>query len=141
MMAPRNSMRTKTWSAKKTTFCLNLGQNGRGAKKKNKKADTDASADLPAGDDEMIDTSGPKKPTFPENIKVKIEPQEDNDKKPAKGFHFSSASSRTSLQDLQLSSEMGAIRHNVKGLDSRLTSTENSLKVLSTDVKSMKESI
>ena len=110
-------------------------------KKKNKKAHTDAPAGLPAGDDEMIDTSGPKKPTFPENIKVKIEPQEDNDKKPAKGFHFSSASSGTSLQELQLSSEMGAIRLNVKGLDSRLTSTENSLKVLSTDVKSMKESI
>ena len=31
-MAPRNSMRTKTWPFKKTTFPLNFCQNGRGAK-------------------------------------------------------------------------------------------------------------
>ena len=32
MIAPRNSMRTKTWHLEKTTFPLRLGQNGRGAK-------------------------------------------------------------------------------------------------------------
>ena len=30
-MAPRNSMRTKTWSLERTTFPLTFGQNGRGA--------------------------------------------------------------------------------------------------------------
>ena len=31
-MAPRNSMRFKTWSFERTTFPLKFGQNGRGAK-------------------------------------------------------------------------------------------------------------
>ena len=31
-MAPRNSMRTKTWSFEKTTFSLKSCQNGRAAK-------------------------------------------------------------------------------------------------------------
>ena len=31
-MAPRNSLRTKTWSFEKTTFPLKFGQNGCGAK-------------------------------------------------------------------------------------------------------------
>ena len=31
-MAPRNSMRTKTWWFEKTTFPIKFGQNGRGAK-------------------------------------------------------------------------------------------------------------
>ena len=110
-------------------------------KKKPKKPSAEEPTDPPDGDEEMTDTAAARKAKGKALAKVKVEPSDDNDKKPSKGFVFEPTNLGQSLGQMQLSGEMGSVRLSVKNLDNRITHAEQSLQTISTDMKVMKESI
>ena len=110
-------------------------------KKKPKKPSAEEPTDPPDGDEEMTDTAAAQKAKGKTLAKVKVEPSDDNDKKPGKGFAFEPTNLGQSLGQMQLSGEMGSVRLSVKNLDNRITHAEQSLHTISTDMKVMKESI